>query len=122
MTGTTPDVPEGLHRRRDYFSGVRVRVTGVLSGTPALPTGRVFVLMSDALASRQPAVTPNVMLLNGPGIDTARATALVSKMVPTAVAVIRSEVLGSLTGAPVQRVPLGCSSWPWLLPPGWGWR
>src|SRR5690349_13915597 len=92
------------------------------SRTPVLPTGGVFVLMSDALASRQPAVTPNVMLLNGPGIDTARATALVSKMVPTAVAVIRSEVLGSLTGAPVQRVPLGCSSWPWLLPPGWGWR
>jgi len=86
---------------------LRVRVTGVLSGTPALPTGGVFVPMSDALASRQPAVTPNVMLLNGPGIDTARATALVSKMVPTAVAVIRSEVLGSLTGAPVQRGAFG---------------
>jgi putative ABC transport system permease protein len=82
---------------------LRVRVTGVLSGTPALPAGGAFVLMSDALASRQPAVTPNVMLLNGPGIDTTRATALVSKMVPTAVTVIRSEILGSLTGAPVQR-------------------
>jgi len=82
---------------------LRVRVTGVLSGTPALPAGGAFVLMSDALASRQPAVTPNVMLLNGPGIDTARATALVSKMVPAAVTVIRSETLGSLTSAPVQR-------------------
>jgi len=82
---------------------LRVRVTGVLSGTPALPAGGAFVLMSDALASRQPAVTPNVMLLNGPGIDTARATALASKMVPTAGTVIRSEILESLTGAPVQR-------------------
>jgi putative ABC transport system permease protein len=82
---------------------LRVRVTGVLSGTSALPVGGAFVLMSDALASRQPAVTPNVMLLNGPGIDTARATALASKMVPAAGTVIRSEILESLTGAPVQR-------------------
>lgn len=86
---------------------LRVRVTGVLSGTPALPAGGAFVLMSDALASRQPAVTPNVILLNGPGIDTARATALVNKMVPTASTVIRSEILGSLTGAPVQRGAFG---------------
>jgi putative ABC transport system permease protein len=86
---------------------LRVRITGVLSGTPALPAGGAFVLMSDALASRQPAVTPNVMLLNGPGIDTARATALVSKMVPAAGTVIRSEILGSLAGAPVQRGAFG---------------
>ena len=82
---------------------LRVRVTGVLSGTPALPAGGAFVLMSGALASRQPAVTPNVMLLNGPGIDTARATALVTRMLPGAGTVTRSEILGSLTGAPVQR-------------------
>ena len=86
---------------------LRVRVTGVLSGTPALPAGGAFVLMSDALASRQPAVTPNVMLLNGPGIDTARATALVSRMLPGAGTVTRSEILGSLTGAPVQRGAFG---------------
>lgn len=63
--------------------------------------------MSDALASRQPAVTPNVMLLNGPGIDTARATALVTRMLPGAGTVTRSEILGSLTGAPVQRGAFG---------------
>jgi putative ABC transport system permease protein len=85
---------------------LRVRVTGILSGTPALPAGGAFVVMSDALASRQPA-TPNLMLLNGPGIDTARATALVSEMVPAAGTVIRSEILGSLTGAPVQRGAFG---------------
>jgi putative ABC transport system permease protein len=86
---------------------LRVRVTGVLSGTPALPAGGAFVLMSDALASRQPAVTPNVMLLNGPGIDTARATTLVARMLPGAGTVTRSEILGSLTGAPVQRGAFG---------------
>ena len=86
---------------------LRVRVTGVLSGTPALPAGGAFVLMSDALASRQPAVTPNVMLLNGPGIDTARATALVTRILPGAVTVARSDILGSLTGAPVQRGAFG---------------
>src|SRR6202042_3516853 len=53
--------------------------------------------------AHEPFVVPNVMLLNGPGIDTARLTALVNKMVPMATIIVRSELLGTLTGAPVQR-------------------
>ena len=37
---------------------------------------------------------PNVMLLNGSGIDTARLSALVNKMVPLATTTTRSELLG----------------------------
>jgi putative ABC transport system permease protein len=82
---------------------VRVRVAGTLSGTPALTAGGAFVLMPESLVVHEVSILPNVMLLNGPGIDTARLTALVNKMVPLATTTTRSEVLGTLTGAPVQR-------------------
>jgi putative ABC transport system permease protein len=87
----------------DFGAPVRVRVAGALSGTPALAAGGAFVLMPDSLVAHEPYVVPNVMLLNGPGIDTARLTALVNKMVPSAATTVRSELLGTLTGAPVQR-------------------
>jgi putative ABC transport system permease protein len=87
----------------DGVAALRVRVAGTLSGTPALTTGGAFVLMAESLAAHEPNVVPDVMLLNGPGIDTARLTALVNKLVPTAVTTVRSEMLGQLTGAPVQR-------------------
>jgi putative ABC transport system permease protein len=87
----------------DGGAPVRARVAGTLSGTPALAAGGAFVLMSESLVAHEPLVPLNVMLLDGPGIDTARLTALVSKMVPTAVTVVRSELLGTLTGGtPVQ--------------------
>jgi putative ABC transport system permease protein len=46
---------------------------------------------------------PNLMLMNGPGIDIAGLTALANKTVPTAVTTVRSRLLAQLTGAPVQR-------------------
>ena len=87
----------------DGGAPVRVRVAGTLSGTPALTAGGAFVLMPESLVVHEVPILPNVMLLNGPGIDTARLTALVNKMVPLATTTIRSEILGTLTGAPVQR-------------------
>ena len=86
----------------DGGAPVRVRVAGTLSGTPALTAGGAFVLMPESLVAHEPFVVPNVVLLNGPRIDTARLTALVNKMVPTAVTTARSELLRTLTGAPVQ--------------------
>ncbi len=82
---------------------IRVRVAGTVSGTPAPAEGGAFVLMPESLAAHEPDVAPNVMLLNGPGIDTARLTALVNRMVPAAVTTARSTLLRQLTGAPVQR-------------------
>ena len=87
----------------DGGAPVRVRVAGTLSGTPALAAGGAFVLMPESLVAHEPFVVPNVMLLNGPRIDTARLTTLVNKMVPMATTIVRSELLGTLTGAPVQR-------------------
>jgi putative ABC transport system permease protein len=82
---------------------LRVRLAGTLSGTPALTAGGAFVLMSDTLIAHDANVVPNIMLLNGPGIDTARLTALVKSELPAATVTLRSKLLGQLTSAPVQR-------------------
>lgn len=82
---------------------LRVRVAGTLSGTPALTGGGAFVLMSAALVAHDASVAPDIMLLNGPGIDTARLTALVKSELPAATVTLRSKVLAQLTSAPVQR-------------------
>jgi hypothetical protein len=82
---------------------IRVRVAGTVSGTPALTAGGAFVLMPESLVAHDPYVAPNLMLLNGPGIDTARITALVDKLALGAATAFRSKLLGQLTGAPLQR-------------------
>jgi putative ABC transport system permease protein len=61
------------------------------------------VLMPDSLVAHEPLVVPNLVLLNGPGIDTPRLIALADKMVPLASIFVRSELLATLTSAPVQR-------------------
>lgn len=86
---------------------VTVRVAGTLSGTNALPGGGAFVIMPfSALTSTatppQPAPV-NEILLTGTRIDRTRLDAVVTRMLPGAVATVRSDVLAGLTGAPLQR-------------------
>jgi putative ABC transport system permease protein len=82
---------------------IRVRVAGTLSGTPALSAGGAFVLMPESLVAHETNFVPNFVLLTGPGIDTARLTRLVNRMVPMATITVRSALLRQLAGAPVQR-------------------
>jgi putative ABC transport system permease protein len=85
---------------------VRVRVAGVLSGTPALPGVGAFVVMP--LSALHSDVTPpvpipvNELLLTGSGIDRARLAAVVRTMIPGGVTTFRSDVLNSLSTAPLQ--------------------
>ncbi len=82
---------------------IRVRVAGTLSGTPALTSRGAFVVMPESLVAHDQLVVPNLMLLNGRGIDTTRIAAVVNRMVPAPATAFRSELLGQLTGAPLQR-------------------
>lgn len=82
---------------------VRVRVAGTLSGTPAFPAGGAFVLMPVSLVRGQAGLSPNLMLLTGGGIDTAALASVVQKAVPAADTTVRSEILETLTSAPLQR-------------------
>jgi len=85
---------------------VPVRVAGVLSGTPALPAGGAFVIIPlSAVHSNATPPVPvgfNKLLLAGAGIDTARVTAIVRDMIPGGGVTFRSDILNSLTTAPLQ--------------------
>jgi putative ABC transport system permease protein len=82
---------------------IRVRIAGTLSATPALIVGGAFVLLPESLVAHETNFVPNVMLLNGPGIDTTKLTRLVNRMVPRATTTVRSALLRQLTAAPLQR-------------------
>ena len=82
---------------------VRVRVAGVLSGTPALPAGGAFVIMPLAAIHPESGPVPvNELLLTGAGIDSARLSAVVREMIPGGVTTFRSDILKDLTAAPLQ--------------------
>jgi putative ABC transport system permease protein len=87
-------------------AALRVRVAGVLSGTPALPgVGAFLVMPLSALRSSAtpPAPIPtNELLLTGSGIDRARLATVVREMIPGGVTTFRSDTLNSLSTAPLQ--------------------
>jgi len=82
---------------------LRVRVSGELRSTPALPGGGAFlVLPLSAIGGAGAPV--NVILLTGPSIDIARLHAVQAAMPGAADLTVttRSQVLQELTGAPLQ--------------------
>jgi putative ABC transport system permease protein len=83
---------------------LRVRVSGELQSTPALPAGGTFmVLPLSAIGGAGPPPV-NVLLLTGPSIDIARLRAVQAAIPGSGARTIttRSQVLQELTGAPLQ--------------------
>jgi putative ABC transport system permease protein len=88
------------------LAALRVRVSGELRSTPALPGGGAFIVLplSATRGASEPPV--NLMLLTGPSIDMARLHAAVQAALPGAVTptiTTRSLALQELTGAPLQQ-------------------
>ena len=85
---------------------IPVRVARVLSGTPALPAGGAFVIIP--LSAVHSNATPPVpvgfseLLLSGADIDKARLTAVVRDKIEGGGVAFRSDILNSLTSAPLQ--------------------
>jgi putative ABC transport system permease protein len=82
---------------------LRVRVSGELQSTPALPAGGTFLVLPLSAIGGVGAPV-NVMLLTGPSIDMSRLHAVQATM-PGAndlTITTRSQVLQELTGAPLQ--------------------
>ena len=98
--GTTILAQQGL-------ATMRVRVSGELPSTPALPAGGAFfVLPASAIDGGNEPPPVNLMLLTGSSIDMTRLDAAVRATMPgIGVAAIstRSAALRGLTGAPLQQ-------------------
>jgi hypothetical protein len=81
---------------------IHVRIAGTLTATNATTNGTPFVLMSDATAGHEQGAVPDVVLLNGSGINGSQLTALAGKQAPSAGVTLRSKVQAQLASAPVQ--------------------
>jgi hypothetical protein len=83
---------------------LRIRVAGVLSSTPAVPTGS-FVIVPQTLASRDDGPWPlNKVLLSGGPLDSAALHAIAARTAPHASLRLRATVLRqSIRGQPLAR-------------------
>lgn len=87
-----------------YLGPIRVRVSGQLATAAADPGGGAYLILPMI---RLPGIygqpAPQTLLLTGSGIDLARLDAVAARDLPTATGTFRSQVLASLSGAPLQR-------------------
>ena len=91
---------------QDGVGGLRVRVAGLLSSTPALPAGGSFVVLPSSALRGSGAPQANLMLLTGPSIDMTKLRAAVGATMPGTHPVFiatRSQVLQGLQQAPAQQ-------------------
>jgi putative ABC transport system permease protein len=82
---------------------IKVRVAGTLSATPAQPGGGAFAVMAlRTLAGPEGRPAPDIILVNGSGIDQARLSVVVSRVIPGSTITFRAAVLAQLASSPLQ--------------------
>jgi putative ABC transport system permease protein len=86
------------------FGRLRVRVAGLLSGTPAVPGGGSFIVVPAWAAARAGAAAPTSLLITGRRLDGRALAAVTGRVLPQATITLRSRALAALTGA---RLPHG---------------
>lgn len=94
-----------IHQGMITSGRLTVHVAGLISGTPALPGGGAFVMLPLRAAPGSTATAPapaNLLLLGGGGIHGPALRTVARRLVPGATVTLRSDVLASLAGAPLQ--------------------
>ncbi len=82
---------------------IKVRVAGILDGTPALPGGGIFVVMPlETLPGLTGQPAPSMVLVTGSAIDDAQLSAVANKVIPGNYTTFRTAVLASLAKSPLQ--------------------
>ena len=82
---------------------LRVRVAGVLSGTPAAPASRAFFITPVTAIGGLTGPPPrNVLLVTGSGISARTLAAAAQRALPGSLVTTRSAALAALSGAPIQ--------------------
>jgi len=85
----------------DSSQAMTVRVAARTGGVPGVGADAVVVLPRSALGS--PAPPPNLMLVDGAGLDGARLRAAVSRALPGGTVTLRATALAAITGSPVPQ-------------------
>ncbi len=85
----------------DSTQTMTIRVAGRIGGVPGVGADAVMVLPVQALGSPSPA--PDLMLVDGSGLDTAQLRADVSRALPGGTVTLRAAALAAITGAPVPQ-------------------
>lgn len=94
-----------IHQGMITSGRLTVHVAGLISGTPALPGGGAFVMLPLRAAPGSTVTAPapaNLLLLGGGGINGPALRTVARRLVPGATVTLRSDVLASLAGAPLQ--------------------
>jgi putative ABC transport system permease protein len=81
---------------------LRVRVAGILSGTPAAPGDRAFFIMPISAIRGETTPPLNVLLVTGSGISASALAATAQRILPGSLTTTRSAALDALSGAPLQ--------------------
>lgn len=94
----------GASRLTFTYSSLPIRVAGTISGTPALPGARSFVIIPAWAASRLSAgARPNTVLLAGTAINLRRLRATAARVLPGSTIVSRAAELQATADSPLVR-------------------
>ena len=85
----------------DSSQTMTIRVAGRIGGVPGVGADAILVLPLQALGS--PAPAPNLMLVDGSGLDGAQLRADVSRALPGGMVTLRATALAAISGAPVPQ-------------------
>ena len=85
----------------DSTQAMTIRVAGRTGGVPGVGADAVVVLPRQALGT--PAPAPNLMLVDGSGLDGAQLRADVRRELPGGLVTLRAAALAAITGAPVPQ-------------------
>ena len=85
----------------DSTQAMTIRVAGRTGGVPGVGADAVVVLPRQALGTPGPA--PNLMLVDGSGLDAAQLRADVRRELPGGLVTLRAAALAAITGAPVPQ-------------------
>jgi putative ABC transport system permease protein len=88
-----------------YLGPVQVRVTGIVTSTPARPAGGMFIIMPlQTLPGADGHPAPDTILISGSGISRGKLAAIVSTELPAAGLTYRAAVLAGLVTSPLRLV------------------
>lgn len=81
---------------------LRLRVAGILGGTPAAPGDQAFFILPITAIRSGTAPPLNVLLVTGSGISASALAATAHRVLPGSLTTTRSAALDALSGAPLQ--------------------